>query len=207
MNDNKDSITDLSEAFAPIVSFLESIFKWIKNNPETIAQAANKLHQHILFEQSGWLPHYTTPFGLMEGIIDAHSLTNLLERYYIDNWAQVKHEFRMHVAEMHVDEEAKDTFYEALEAHEHGLYRTTARTLFPEIERLARGSAQHNGSLPNIASLVEIRRAASNLGLRPRLRMPDAVGFGLNGPPNWLDVDQGTSSPAGCLRAASPLPD
>ncbi len=165
MNDKKDSITDISEAFAPIVRFLEGIFKWIEDNSETIAKAANKFHQHVLFEQSGWLPHYTTPFGLMEDIVDAHSLANLLERYYIDNWSKVKHEFRMHVAEMHVDEEAKDTFYEALEAHEHGLYRTTARTLFPEIERLARGSAQHNGSLPNIASLVEIRRAAGNLGL------------------------------------------
>ena len=165
MNDKNDNISDTSETFAPIISILEDVLKWIEDNSECIIQAANKFYQHVLLEQSGWLPHYTTPFSLIENIIDAQGLGNLLEKYYIDNWAQVKSEFRKHIAKLNVDEEAKATFYEALEAHEHGLYRTTARTLFPEIERIARGKQRYSGNIPNIASLIEIRKAAGNLGL------------------------------------------
>ena len=39
-----------------------------------------------------------------------------------------------------VDDEAKATFREALEAHEAGLYRCVGRVLFPEIERVFRAA-------------------------------------------------------------------
>lgn len=118
-----------------------------------------------MFEESGWLPHYTAPFILLESITDAESLSKLIERHYINNWVGVKDKFKAHVAELNVDDEAKATFYEALDAHGHGLYRTTARTLFPEIERLARSNTGDGGNLTNIASLIDIRKAAGNLGL------------------------------------------
>ena len=39
------------------------------------------------------------------------------------------------LADYHIDDEARETFREALSAHEAGLYRCVCRVLFPEIER------------------------------------------------------------------------
>ena len=42
------------------------------------------------------------------------------------------------IAEYNIDEEAKATFREALDAHGYGLHRSVCRVLFPEIERMLR---------------------------------------------------------------------
>lgn len=61
-----------------------------------------------------------------------------------------------------LDEEAKATFHEALEAHEAGLYRSVCRLLFPEIERVARRE-MHGDKVSRITNQRALRDLAARL--------------------------------------------
>ncbi len=89
------------------------------------------------FEKAGWLPHETAPFHLLEEASD-ENLSSSLHDYYLENWQTIKQGFLKTVPEYSIDDEAKATFIEALEAHTNGLYRVAPRLLFPEIERVTR---------------------------------------------------------------------
>ena len=65
--------------------------------------------------------------------------TSLLA-YYTDNWPEVRARLESRVSSLDIDDEAKATFREALDAHEGGLYRCVSRLLFPEFERVFRGA-------------------------------------------------------------------
>ena len=89
----------------------------------------------------GWVPNRTTPFDLItECGDDDTKLRILLLAYYTDNWPEVRMCLESHMSSYNVDDEAKATFREALDAHEHGLYRCVSRLLFPEFERAFRGA-------------------------------------------------------------------
>ena len=89
----------------------------------------------------GWVPNRTTPFDLItECGDDDTKLRILLLAYYTDNWPEVRMCLESHMSSHDVDDEAKATFREALDAHEHGLYRCVSRLLFPEFERVFRGA-------------------------------------------------------------------
>ena len=87
----------------------------------------------------GWVPNHTTPYDLVTKCEndDARLQASLLS-YYTDNWAEVRARLEARLSSYSIDDEAKATFREALDAHETGLYRTVSRLLFPEFERLFR---------------------------------------------------------------------
>ena len=87
----------------------------------------------------GWVPNHTTPFHLVAecGDGDTRLRTSLLA-YYTDNWPGVRASLELRMSSLNVDDEAKATFREALDAHEGGLYRCVSRLLFPEFERVFR---------------------------------------------------------------------
>ena len=89
----------------------------------------------------GWVPNHTTPFDLVAecGDDDTRLQTSLLA-YYTDNWPEVRARLESRVSSLDIDDEAKATFREALDAHEGGLYRCVSRLLFPEFERVFRGA-------------------------------------------------------------------
>ncbi len=89
----------------------------------------------------GWVPNHTTPFDLVAecGDDDSRLQTSLLA-YYTDNWPEVRARLELRMSSLDVDDEAKATFREALDAHEGGLYRCASRLLFPEFERVFRGA-------------------------------------------------------------------
>ena len=89
----------------------------------------------------GWVPNHTTPFDLVVecGDDDTRLQTSLLA-YYTDNWPEVRARLESRVSSLDIDDEAKATFREALDAHEGGLYRCVSRLLFPEFERVFRGA-------------------------------------------------------------------
>lgn len=92
-----------------------------------------------VLSKSGWLPHYTTPFDYIAKCGENNeTIRNGLLNYYKDNWQNVRSEIEARVLSYKIDEEAKATFREALDAHEAGLYRCVCRVLFPEIERVFR---------------------------------------------------------------------
>jgi hypothetical protein len=105
---------------------------------QVFARIAAEQKKAELVERIGWLPHYTTPFHLID--VEAHDeafVQALLTEYYVDRWHAVEAQFLENLNAYHIDEEAKATFKEALDAHRHGLFRSVPRTLFPEIERIA----------------------------------------------------------------------
>ena len=101
----------------------------------------------------GWVPNHTTPFAVppsgrrMRG--RRHQATDFAAgtttpgyrlAYYTDNWPEVRASLESRMSSLDIDDEAKATFREALDAHEGGLYRCVSRLLFPEFERVFRGA-------------------------------------------------------------------
>lgn len=87
----------------------------------------------------GWIPNQTTPFDLVaECGEDDSKLQTALLTYYTENWGEVRARLETRLSSYNLDDEAKATFREALDAHEDGLYRSVSRVLFPEFERVFR---------------------------------------------------------------------
>ena len=128
---------------------------------------ANKLYRHIhnaeMLDETGWLPHYSMPFKLIdecEG--DADVLGETLSQYYSEMWPEVRHNIDRRLNQYNVNDEAKETFREALNAHESGLYRSVCALLIPGIERVSRIEL-HENRLDRIASQHELRELAKRL--------------------------------------------
>ena len=156
-------ISDLQGVVAGLAELFSRVRQWLTDNSEQIAQLIRGMHRHVILDKAGWLTHHTTPFHLIADEMSALDITPILTDYYRENWPTVDAAFRAQLATMDIDDEAKATFREALDAHGAGLYRATVRVLFPEIERVARTDLLE-GTLKGIASLVEIRQASENLG-------------------------------------------
>ena len=100
--------------------------------------------------ERGWVPNQTTPFDLVaECGNDGPMLQTSLLAYYTDNWSEVRTRLESRLSSYDIDDEAKATFGEALDAHEAGFYRAVNRLLFPEFERLFR-AALFDGRAGNI---------------------------------------------------------
>ena len=65
-------------------------------------------------------------------------LERKISEYYLTQWSSIRADIESRFGDYHIDDEAKDTFREALSAHEHKNYRCFCRVLFPEIERMIR---------------------------------------------------------------------
>ena len=145
-------VTEFQAAFDRVTSlaspYIEEIAKLSSN--------CKKLNE------AGFLPHYSIPFEELEKDRDITELTAYLETYYVENWPQIRDDIQRRVDDYEVDDEAKNTFREAVQAHEHGLYRCVCRVLFPEIERVSRVEL-HAGSLKAITSQKELQEIAGNL--------------------------------------------
>lgn len=114
-------------------------------------------------ETAGWMSHPSSPWHLLDDeSLSVEALNSEVETYYQENWSSVRNGFVKAVAELDIDDEAKATFLDALSAHEAGLFRCVARTLFPEIERVSR-SELHDGAMDKIASQPKLKDAISNL--------------------------------------------
>ena len=134
-----------------------------------LAMTAGKLARHVGTAQglddAGWLPHHSTPFRrCYECWGDSDALNAMLSRHYRARWTEVRLEMETRLGRYDVDEEAKATFTEALEAHEAGLYRSVCRVLFPEIERVSRMEL-HGGRIEPIASQRLLRELTRRLPL------------------------------------------
>ena len=113
-------------AIAPVLGAIVSEFKNWNISSEVLRKA-------------GWIPHYTTPFDLIAGWgEEPKAVGNQLLHYYDSNWKDVRSQMEARLAHYQIDEEAKATLREALDAHEARLYRCVSRVLFPEIERVFR---------------------------------------------------------------------
>lgn len=155
----------MARNLAKSVSGIEKLIKSLNagNFTTAIDNLVKNERSSRALEKAGWLPHYTTPFEKIdEADGDEEKLRDLLSNYYRENWLDVRKQLESHLDNYSVDDEAKDTFREALDAHQGGFYRCTCRVLLPEIERAARVEL-HQDTLDSITSQKDLRTLAGEL--------------------------------------------
>lgn len=150
--------TDFSKQLTEFVDNVKAIGAKIM---EGLAVFYGHVKKGELIEEAGWLPHYTSPFDSITLGDDPAQVSAVIDQHYRNNWSAVKAHFLAKLANCNVDDEAKETFTEALELHEIGHYRAVVRLLFPEIERVALIEF-YDGIPKGIASLKDVREAAEN---------------------------------------------
>lgn len=139
----------IQEQFRPLAPILERVARQ--------EARCNRL------EEAGWLPHPESPWHLLDDeALCGDKLNQAVEAYYRESWQSVKEGIEEAISSYAIDDEAKATFREAIAAHEAGLYRCVARTLFPEIERVSRAEI-HGGAMDKIASQPKLQEAIGNL--------------------------------------------
>lgn len=126
---------ELGNVFSDFEKRFEAFnFKRVTSTFDWLIEEVRKVE---MVEKSGWLPHHTTPFDLLESDgLEQDQIADLIEGYYAKEWAAAEQAFPEKLADHDVDEEAKETMSEALAAHRQGMFRVAPRLLFPEIERV-----------------------------------------------------------------------
>lgn len=137
---------EMSETLKRITAPLASAF----------AEVARTAKQHRRVEESGWLPHYTTPFSDIPDEAAPPEVAAILARHYREKWPIVRRHFEERIEGLDIDEDARGAFYEALASHEAGHYRAVTRMLFPEVERLYRVHLM-DGTLKGLTGLRDLR--------------------------------------------------
>lgn len=132
--------------------------------PRPFAEFSRKLEKfkrhNDLLDKSGWLPHHSTPFELVDACgSDSDALRRRLRDFYTEHWPGVRQQIELRLVGHELDDEAKATFREALDAHESGFYRCVCRLLPPEVERVARIEL-HDDRKKGISSQPKLRKLA-----------------------------------------------
>lgn len=149
-----------SENWKQVTNAIGTVMAEHRSLFEDIARAGDECRR---IEAAGWLPHYTTPFDKISACGEHPSAIDaVLEAHYRNEWPNVQSAFLERLDRYELGEEAKATFRQVLEGHGHGLYRLTARSLFPEVERVAREEL-HDGTLRPITSQIELKKLAGHL--------------------------------------------
>ena len=148
-------ISELVRMLTAIGNTVQQFVDIVTPHLEPVARglvAMSEWHQiRKVLNAAGWLPHHTTPLNLVADCSgDVCAVRNKLNEYYKQNWSSVRRAIESQIAEYNVDEEAKATFREALDAHGYGLHRSVCRVLFPEIERVLRAELfeRKTGNVP-----------------------------------------------------------
>ncbi len=157
-----EAVRQLSESIQKVTGGFSEAFK---RQTALLARITLTNQEIQRIEAAGWLPHYTTPYDAVADFDDdAEALSAHLEAYYRTEWPSVRETFLEKQKGYAISAEAKETFRQALDAHGHGLYRLTARALFPELERVAREEL-YAGTLKPITSQKELQELAGKLSL------------------------------------------
>lgn len=150
--------------FQPFLMELEPVFQGLAQLADAAAPYVQKfVRYHKIverFEGTGWLPYHLAPVEYVEHYEgDAIHLESKISEYYLSEWSGIRADIESRLNDYHIDDEAKDTFREALSAHEHENYRCVCRVLFPEIERVIKlnlfsgaGSVRTNKMLEKLTS-------------------------------------------------------
>lgn len=131
----------LEVTLRPFVQELTRISQAIAPHIESIRLYAESFERCSKFIDSvgatGWLPYHTVPISY---VAECGGNVSLLEQrlstFYETNWNDIRRDIESRLEAYHIDEEARETFREALSAHEAGFYRCVCQVLFPEIERM-----------------------------------------------------------------------
>ena len=122
-----------------VTPYVEAVTAYVEPVARTILAMAERQRISDLMVEAGWLYHQTTPLGLFaDPEVGAKEVCDKLNEYYEKNWISLRVAIESQFNAYDVDDEAKATVREAIDAHGYGLYRSVCRLLFPEIERVLR---------------------------------------------------------------------
>jgi hypothetical protein len=144
-------------------------------SPETLRifeEIAKTDHRQKALDRIGLLPHPSTPFALLDGQVADDKLKAALKKHYHDNWSNISADIQRRALKFDIDEEAKASLVEALQAHQNGHYRAVCRLLLPEIERVVRVEL-----LGNDVGSIRVDRLFGELGLELALGETNPPGF------------------------------
>ena len=155
-----DAFQDSSIEFSSFEQKADSIYEQLKPSLPPIKKELKKIERAVnpyiktlfdlyeiekAFNTTGWLPYRSAPLNYVEECKnDIEHLERKLSDYYRCNWIKIRKEIESRLDKYHIDKESKQTFLEALSAHDAEHYRCVCRTLFPEIERAIRISFFNN---------------------------------------------------------------
>ena len=121
-----DSFSRVVDAVTPCIQGIEPYIKGFGRYSNFIDSVS----------ATGWLPYYTVSVDWVERIgPDTTLLGGELARFYTKNWEGIREDIESRLDQYRISEETRDTFREALRAHEIGHYRCVCRVLFPQIDR------------------------------------------------------------------------
>ena len=122
-----ERLRELSEAWAPYLAKCAELAPRLAEWSRTVDT----------LNEVGWLPYHSAPFRYVDECGDDLDLLDTrFSEYYRTHWSEIRDDMESRLEGYHIDGEARETFREALAAHEAGLYRCVCRVLFPEIERM-----------------------------------------------------------------------
>ena len=135
---------DLRRYLEPLADSLERLAKGVE---PYLREIEPYLQGFVLYdaiakarETTGWLPYRTIPFAryFQECGGSAEAFCAQVSSYYENHALEVVQDIASRLDDYAVDDEAKVTLREALDAHQYGLFRCVCRVLPPEIERVIR---------------------------------------------------------------------
>ena len=134
------AVTPYLEQFnKAVTTFVEAVTPYVEPVARTMHAMAERQRISDLMVEAGWLHHQTTPLGIFaDPEVGAQEVCDKLNEYYEENWISLRVAIESQFNDYDVDDEAKATVREAIDAHGYGLYRSVCRLLFPEIERVLR---------------------------------------------------------------------
>lgn len=157
-------VRTLDDIFHGVGLAVLRVRRWIRRHEPLLTALLETWARYHALDRSGWLPHHTTPFHLLDPADqDSAVAGRILADYYEAEWPAVEAAFRLRLEDHGFDAETLATFDEALITHRYRLYRATPRTLFPDIERKTREVL--NEGLTTKAGLWSLRRQVDALGM------------------------------------------
>ena len=155
--------TQLTEALRQMQRSFDPFLRRLKEWSDAAApylKAFDEWNRKVdTLNEVGWLPYGSASLLRGEECGDDLALLDIrLSDYYRDRWKEIRDDMESRLAGYHIDDEARETFREALLAHEARLYRCVCRVLFPEIERMI--GAGRGGSEQMLKDLTETRDLA-----------------------------------------------
>lgn len=161
-------LTHLVEAFRPPSQFVESIralqASWevaLEPLREPLTAWSLEAERCEVFEKAGWLPHWSTPFHLIDD--DKESFDERVHEHFRNVWPVLRLKLEDSVRQSIEDQETLACYREALDAHSHGLYRASTRTLFPELERISRITFHADDPSKRVTSQHDLIEAVGKL--------------------------------------------
>jgi len=136
---------------------MKGVIKALEPHIPAIMRALQDYKVGEELKAAGWLPHDVIPIELVRDLKGPEEVNRVLENYFTENWSTVEPQLRRRYENVGLDNEALATMDEALRAHGDRLYRCVCRTVFPEIDRMARLRYYGPKGAKGGASLDELR--------------------------------------------------